>query len=199
MHERRRRNQRGTQVLEFALVVIGLVPLLLGVVVVGLNLNRSIQVAQLGRDAGSMYVRGVDFSQTANQGILVRLGQNLGLQTTGGNGVVILSRVTYISAAACTGITPCNSNQYVVTHRLVIGNSGLRSSDFGPAGSVTVDSYGNVANYMTDPNAVANNFSSIMTLNANEFAYISETYFPSPDYDMPGFQSGTGVYARSIF
>ena len=192
-------SEKGSQVLEFALVTLVIVPFLLGVVVIGLNLGRSVQVAQIGRDAGSMYVRGVDFAQTANQDILVRLSQGLGMTRTAGTGVVILSKVGFITAAACTGISPCNSNQYVVVERMVVGNSSLRTSNFGPAGTVTIDAYGNVANYMTDANAVATGFSSVLTLSGNEFAYVSETYFPSPSFDMPGFQTGTGVYARSIF
>ena len=192
-------NEKGSQVLEFALVCLVIVPFLLGVVVIGLNLGRSVQVAQIGRDAGSMFVRGIDFSQTSNQDILVRLSQGLGMTRTAGTGVVILSKVTFISAAACGALSPCNSNQYVVAERLVIGNSALRSSNFGPAGAVTVDSYGSVANYMTDANAVATGFSSVMTLSSNEFAYVSETYFPSPSFDMPGFETGSGVYARAIF
>ena len=191
--------EKGSQVLEFALVTLVIIPFLLGVVVIGLNLGRSVQVAQIGRDAGSMYVRGVDFAQASNQDILVRLSQGLGMTRTAGTGVVILSKVSYIPAAACAGISPCNSNQYVVVERMVIGNSSLRTSNFGPAGTVTIDTYGNVANYMTDANAVATGFSPVLTLGANEFAYVSEAYFPSPSFDMPGFQTGTGVYARSIF
>jgi len=193
------RKEKGAQVLEFALVTLVIIPFMLGVVVIGLNLGRSVQVAQIGRDAGSMFVRGVDFSQSGNQDILVRLSQGLGMTRAGGNGVVILSKVTYIPATACTGINPCNRDQYVVTERIVVGNSALRSSSFGPVGNVSLDSYGNVSNYMTDANAIATGFSSIMTLNANEFAYISETYFPSPQFDLPGYQTGTGVYTRAIF
>lgn len=191
--------EKGSQVLEFALVTLVIVPFLLGVVVIGLNLGRSVQVSQIGRDAGSMFVRGIDFTQTGNQDILVRLCQGLGMTRAGGTGVVILSKVTFIPASVCAGISPCNSDQYVVAQRVVVGNSALRSSNFGPAGAVTLDTYGNVANYTTDANAVATGFSSILTLNASEFAYVSETYFPSPNFDMPGFQTGTGVYARAIF
>jgi hypothetical protein len=197
--QKAKNKEKGSQMLEFALVTLVLVPFLLGVVVIGLNLGRSVQVAQIGRDAGSMFVRGVDFSQTGNQDILIRLSQGLGMTRAGGTGVVILSKVTFIPSAACAGINPCNSDQYVVTQRIVVGNATLRSSSFGPAGSVTLDSYGNVANYMIDANAVATAFGSVLTLNANEFAYVSETYFPSPSFDMPGFETGTGVYARAIF
>lgn len=194
-----RNGEKGSEVLEFALVTIVILPLLLGVVVIGLTLGRSVQVAQIGRDAGSMFVRGIDFSQTGNQDILVRLNQGLGMTRTGGSGVVILSKITFIPASACAALNPCNSNQYVVAERLVVGNPSLRSSKFGPAGGVTVDTSGNVANYMTDANAVVFGFGSVLALSANEFAYVSEAYFPSPNFDMPGFQTGTGVYALAIF
>ena len=193
----RKTSQKGMQVLEFAIMMLAVVPLLLGVVVIGLSLGRAVQVAQIGRDAGSMYVRGVDFSQTANQQILVRLGGGLGMTTTGGNGVVILSQVTYIAPNGCT--LPCNSGQYVVAQRIVVGNSSLSTSRFGPAGSVALDSEGNVANYVTDSNAVATGFGSLLTVNAGEFAYVSEVYFPSPAFDFPGFSTGTGVYARAFY
>jgi Flp pilus assembly protein TadG len=192
-----RKAERGTSVLEFAFVAPVLAIILMGVVVIGLNLGRATQVAQIGRDAGSMYVRGVDFAQTGNQQILVRLSQGLGMTTTGGNGVVILSKVTFIAANGCT--LPCNAGQYVVTQRVVVGNSTLRTSSFGPAGSVTLDSEGDVANYTTDPNAIATGFGNILVLNVGEFAYVSEAYFPSPDYDLAGFDTGTGVYARTLF
>lgn len=185
------------QVLEFAILMLAVTPLLLGVVVIGLSLGRSVQVAQIGRDAGSMYVRGVDFSQSANQQILVRLGGGLGMTANGGNGVVILSQVTYIASNGCT--LPCNAGQYVVVQRIIVGNSSLSTSRFGPAGGVTLDSEGNVANYMTDSNAIATGFGSLLTVNPGEFAYVSEVYFPSPQFDFPGFSTGTGVYARAFY
>ena len=193
----RKAGERGHQILEFALFTIILVPLLLGVFVVGMNLTRSVSVSQLGRDAGSMYVRGVDFSLTPNQQLLARLGQRLGMQTTGGTGVVILSKITFIAANGCT--QPCNAGKYVLTQRIVIGNASARSSAFGPAGSVTLDSQGNVANYVTDANAVSPNFGSTLTLNGGEFVFVSETYFPSPDFDLPGSYAGTGVYAVTFY
>ena len=195
--DHRKHRQSGHQILEFALFAIVLVPLLLGTFVVGMNLSRAVLVSQLGRDAGSMYVRGVDFSQTPNQEVLVRLGQRLGMAVNGGRGVVILSKLTYIAAGGCT--QPCNAAKYVVTQRLVVGNSAARSSAFGPQGSVTLDAQGNVANYVTDPNAVAPNFGNTLTMNGGEFVYVTETYFPSPDFDLPGYQSGSGVYSVAFY
>ena len=58
----RKRTERGTQVIEFSFFVLILVPLMLWVVVVGIALGRAVRVAQVARDAGSMWVRGGDFS-----------------------------------------------------------------------------------------------------------------------------------------
>jgi hypothetical protein len=185
--------------LEFALVVgLILVPMLFGVVIIGLNLGRAVQVAQVARDAGSMYVRGIDFSQSGNQDVLVRLGQGLALAKTGGNGVVILSKVSYIPSGGCT--QPCNQTQYVIVQRVVIGDPTLVGAhgNVQTVGPVTLDVQGNVANYLTDMNAVVSGF-DMLTLQGNEFAYIAEAYFRTPDVDMAGFSSGSGVYSRSVY
>lgn len=194
----RRKREKGSEILEFSLVVAFiLIPILLGVVIIGINLGRAVQVAQAARDAGSMYVRGIDFTQSGNQAILVRLGQGLGLATTGGTGVVILSKVTFIAPGGCT--MPCNQNQYVMVQRVVVGNSSLVAEHglVQSAGAVTLDIQGNVVNYFTNTNAVVSGFSSILALNGSEFAYIAEAYFPTPDLDI--FRIGNGVYSRSIF
>ena len=72
--------EQGHSVLEFALVAIPTVLMLLGVVVVGINLGRSVQAGQVCRDADSMFVRGVDFSQTGARQMLAHLGAGLNLQ-----------------------------------------------------------------------------------------------------------------------
>ena len=62
-----RKRQKGSMLVEFVLVMaLVMVPLLLGTMVVGFNLIRSIQVNQINRDAGHMYARGVDFSSDTN-------------------------------------------------------------------------------------------------------------------------------------
>jgi len=198
LNTRGRQSEKGNEILEFSLVVAFiLVPILLGVVIIGISLGRAVQVAQVARDGGSMYVRGIDFSQSGNQAILVRLGQGMGLAVTGGTGVAILSKVSYVPANGCTN--PCNQNQYVMVQRIVIGDSSLVSAHglIRSSGSVTLDSQGNVANYFTDPNAVVSGFSSILPLSGSEFAYIAEAYFPTPDLDI--FRIGNGVYSRSIY
>ncbi len=199
----RRKRQGGNELIEFALVGSALLPVLFGVIVVGLNLTRSIQVAQVSRDAGHMYALHVDFSDTNNKNILVRLAQGLNITATGGNGVIILSTVTFISEADCTagGLTSSqctNMNQCVFTHRIVVGNTGVRASAFGTPNPTLIDTVGNVSNYMKDASARAVGFSAVLPLESGDVAYVSEAYVQSSDYGLPGYES-TGVYARSIF
>jgi hypothetical protein len=199
----RRKKQRGSEVIEFALVASFLLPLLFGTVVVGLNLGRSIQVTQVSRDAGHMYSRSVDFADPNNQAIIERLALGLHINVTGGTGVVILSTIMFAGQAQCTaagliGSACTNLNQSVFIHRVVIGNSAARASTFGTPSPGIIDSSGDVSNYLTNSSAVANGFSAVLPLAAGDLAYVSEVYVPSTDYALPGYGS-TGVYSRSIF
>lgn len=172
--------KRGVSTLEFAFVLLTLVPLLLGTGVVGINMIRTLQTIQLVRDAGHMYARGVDFSQPGNQSILGNIGGTLGLSTTAGSGsaVVVLSALTYVDKNLCTiakavdlngnpsGCT--NYNKWVFTQRLVIGNPGVRQSNYGspitngPTGVSVDGTTGKIllADYVLKAGAVAN-FSGI--------------------------------------
>ena len=140
----RNKSLRGVAVVEFAFVVLVLVPMLLGTAVVGVNMVRSLQTIQLGRDAGHMYARGVDFSQIGNKTILATIGSGVGLSTTSGSGnaEVILSAITYIDKAMClsdglpvdAGGNPIgctNLGKWVFTQRLVIGQPSIHASNFG--------------------------------------------------------------------
>jgi hypothetical protein len=149
-------------------------------VVVGLNLGRIIQAASLNRDAGSMYVRGIDFSATFNRNLLIRLGQGLSLSETGGRGIVYFSKVTWMPSTKCTSLSlnPCNSNQHVIMQRLSIGDPSLRASQLGTPASNLIDARGDVANYMTNSTAIA--AFPWMQLAENEYAWVAETYFPRP-------------------
>lgn len=201
--EARLNRQRGSELIEFALVAPPLLVLLFGTVVVGSNLGRSLQATQVSRDAGHLYARAVDFSDAANQNLIVRLAQGLGMTRTGGNGVVILSTVTYIGQPQCdaAGLSHAacvNLNYTVFIHRIVIGNPAARASSFGTPRPSLVGSNGDVSNYLTDQSTRANGFSALLALQPGDVAYVAEAYFQSPDFAMPGFQT-TGVYARSIF
>jgi hypothetical protein len=194
--------------MEFSFSTLFWVPLLLGTMVLGLNLSRSIHVAQFCRDAGHMYAYGVDFSQTANQNLLVQLASGLNISASGGNGVVIFSTITTIAASDCTaGGLQANSSQCpnlnysVFTNRIIIGNSSLKTSAFGTPASADVGSSGSIpsSKFLTDTSCRATNFTSLLNISSGQYAYVSEAYFSSPDYDWTGFLTGTGVAARNIF
>ena len=191
-------SEKGSAMVEFALVaaLVG-VPALLGMTVVGLNMVRAIQVNQVNRDAGHMFATGVDFTQPANQGMLLQIAQGLGFDSNTGNGVIILSAIQKLDAAAC-GTGPCGNLGYpVITQRIVIGNPAKRASAYG---SPPVDGSGHVVNYKNDPNARAAAFSpNVMAMSDGDLAYVAETYLASPDYDVSGYLTGTGVHAQAIF
>jgi hypothetical protein len=201
----RKKKEQGTSILEFGLVAIPTVFMMLGVVVVGVDLGRSVQVAQICRDADSMFVRGVPLYTTAAQGTIVRLGQNLNLQTTGGDGLVILSKIQSVKdVSACglpgtTGYTNCTTYRNVLVQRIIFGDTTLAGTHFPTAGSVTYDNQDQVNNYYTDNNAVISNFSSTLNLNPTEISYVAETFFRSSTVNLGGFQGAPGTYAQAFF
>jgi Flp pilus assembly protein TadG len=203
----RKKREQGTSILEFALVAIPTVFMMLGVVVVGIDLGRSVQVAQICRDADSMFVRGVPLYQSAAQGIIVRLGQNLNLQTSGGDGLVILSKIQSVPNTAVCGAVGtssyvnCAAGNYinVLVQRIIFGDTTLPGTHYPTAGSVTYDSLDQVNNYLTDPNAVVSSFSSTLALKQNETSYVAETYFRSPTVNLGAFQGAPGTYAQAFF
>jgi len=128
----------------------------------------------------------------------------MGMTRDGGNGVVILSTITYISELECAAgglsVGECpNFEHPVFVHRVVIGNASLRQSAFGTPNAGLLDSSGHVSNYLTDLSARADNILTVLPIHSGEYAYVSEAYFTFPDYNIPQYMTGTGVYARSIF
>jgi hypothetical protein len=198
-----KRGERGSAFVEFMLCSLIWVPLILGTMVIGFNLIRAIQVTQVCRDAGHMYSYGIDFSLPANQALLMNLARGLNMTTTGGNGVIILSTFTYLGDNQCpNGAASCkNYQQTVITNRITVGMATLRYSSFG-AQNIPVDGTGAVspATYLNDPSVRATGFASLgIDMTLVPFAYVSEMYVASPDYDYSSFLPNTGVSARSIF
>jgi hypothetical protein len=199
-----KKRERGHSILEFALVAMPTVLLMLGVVVLGINLGRSVIVAQVARDGGAMFVRGLDFTQSGNQQVLVRLSGPLNLQITGGDGLATMSKITFIPDASCGKPTDasyanCTSGKSVLMQRIIFGNTSLPGTHYIVAGNVTFDGQGNVANYATDPNAVIATFANTLQLKPLEVSYVAETYFQTPDVNMQGFLSNTGIYSQAFF
>lgn len=201
--------RKGNAVVEFALVSVFLVPLLLGTVNVGLTLGRSIQVNQVCRDAGHMYVRQVDFSKPQNQNVIQRLADNLGLNIASpaaSKGVVTLTKILYMGATECAGagltVANCpNYHQAVITQRIVMGQGSLRASDFGTPGSTYITSNGNILpiNYAQQSSCRATTIGNLLTMADGDLAYIAETYFEAPEWKFPGSYELTGTYSRAIY
>jgi len=202
-----RQRQRGSSAIEFAFCSLILMPLLLGGLSVGFNLVRATQVAQFARDAGHLYAYGIDFTQPSAQQMLVKLATGLDFATSGGTGAVIFAKVLMVGPNDCTSgglqanTASCpNLNQTVYTRWYRVGNRTLYSSRFGSP--TTADaSTGIVAStsYLRDSTARASGVPSLITLAASQSIYLTEVYFSSSDYDLTGFLTGNGVYARSIF
>ncbi len=208
---RRRRGQKGNSLLEFALVMVFLTPLLLQSFSVGMLLVKSLQVNQVGRTAGVLFLKYIDLSLPANQDMVVRTAQGLGMTRTGGNGMVVLSQVMYIGDAQCAAgnLTPANCPNYhrtVFLKRIVIGNAGLTipasgqtaASQFGTPSSSIVGTDGAIQtlDYLRDISAVANNLPGNPSLGDGEMAFISEAIFLTPDLDMPGVSAGKALRSR---
>lgn len=209
LRNNRNKAESGTAALEFALVAMPTVMMFVGVVVVGVNLGRAIEVAEICRSANSMYVRGVDFSQTSAQNLLVQLGQNMNLQTGNtSSGLIILSQVQYVpTPSGCSGAS-CTGGSYQLMQRLTIGNTGLTGTHFPTAGSIPAcggstttdcqDSQGNIQGYQTYSNATISNFGSSLTLTNNGISYVAEAYFQN-GANLNMWSSTSGFYAQAFF
>jgi hypothetical protein len=188
---------------EFALCAAFLAPLMVGALSAGMNLSRTIQVTQLIRDAGHMYARFVDFSLPVNQDLLIRLGRGLNYKkTSDSKGIVILSKVTYISDADCAGasiaLADCtNRNQYVVVNQIKVGNPALKASTV--ASPAVTDGKGDVPNYLKEITARATNFGSVVTLQSGQFAFVAEGYFQGAGFTLNSTGVGKDISARAIF
>ena len=215
----RRRLRRGNTVIEFGIVAVFLVPLFLGTINLGLSLSYNLQVAQVARDAGHMYVRQLDFSQVASQEVVVRMASGMGLERTGGGkGVVMLTKVLFVGPDQCAigglaeGACP-NLGRAVIVQRYIIGESSLRPSEIGtpPAGLILtapdVDTGlkpGDIlpSNYLTQGSLITAAAEGMLPgMLAGEMAYVVESYFKTPDWSLKQDYTQTveGVYARAVF
>lgn len=212
MIHRQPNRQRGSTILEFAIVAPFLIVALLGVAGFGISLGRYIQALQVCRDVAHMFVDGVDFTQAGNQGLIVLMAQGSGMTATGGNGVVVLSRISTVYQADCDAANysgNCNNlNLAVFTQRIVVGNQALRASAFGTPSAGIVDASGNISASVylrnTDSSVRASGFTPLltaagMTQAQGDAAYVAELYFSYPDLGFLGTSQPAGMYARFIF
>ncbi len=218
----RRSRQGGNALLEFAVVFPTVVTLFFGSVGLGIMLGRYIQAIQVCRDIAHMYAdKTVDFtSATAQKIVTQQLASGVGMTSTGGNGVVILTRVITLYDNDCIAngvpVNKCtNYKKPVITQRIIIGNSSLRTSNYGTAPSGSTDAAGNVSGskYTIDPNLVAGNFETVAesaqtralgsstnpAQQAGDASYIAEVYFKYPDLGFLGWTTAGGAYASFFF
>jgi len=221
--------QRGASYIEFSFALLLLVPMLLGTVGLGLNLLLAYQTSQVARDAGHMYARATDFSLSGNQTILATLGSGIGLSATSGvtgtagsgSAVVVFSTITYIDDAACVGggygsggvhTSACkNYGDWVFQERIVVGNSSMKTSDYGSPlttgpSPVTIASNGAISttDQLTNPGDVAT-FSAMNPYNSSngtgvpsgQQLYITEV--AAQGFNMPPFAKSPVQYAYNIF
>jgi hypothetical protein len=222
----RRHTQSGVAILEFSLISLVLVPMLLGTAGVGVNMIRSMQTIQLARDAGHMFARGADFSLAGNKSIVVTLGSDVGLSTspTASKAVLILTTLIYIDAPMCASDGKVDSDghpagctnytKWVFARRIVVGNTSMRTSNFGSPirngpNPVTVDSTtgkvplhdqvtnaGDVATFSgINPYAIVEG--QVMGLPSGQVLYVSEA--ASKGIRMPPFVPNSTMYSYSVF
>lgn len=204
--------QRGSTILEFAIVAPFLIVALLGVAGFGISLGRYIQALQVCRDVAHMFVDGVDFTQAGNQALIVLMAQGSGMTATGGNGVVIMSRISTVYQADCDAANysgSCNNlGLAVFTQRIAVGNTALRTSAFGTPSTGIIDAEGNISSSVylrnTDSSVRAAAFTPLLTAagltqSQGDAAWVAEVYFLYPDLGFLGTSQPAGMYARFIF
>lgn len=196
-----KKHRRGNAIVEFALAASVMIPAIIGSAGVGMQLGRSIQVAQVSRDTCKMFFTGVDFSTANNQKLVGRLAYGMGLASSAdgtinstGNGLVILTKIQKVGSAQCqlggysNGICP-NKGSLVVTKRIRFGNTTLTQSHFGNPSAMLVQSDGEVlaGDFADESSLVVPTTAPSQHLNLadGQYAYVAETFFRMPS--MAGF------------
>jgi len=163
-----------------------LLPLATGIYLSTGTTRRSAYATQMSHDLASMYSQGVDFSRPENQNIARQL-----VSRSDGKTLLILTRIHFVAPADCgsTPLAQCANNGYaVITQRIVIGDSDLRTSSIGSPLSID-QTTGNVLSWATDTSARV--LDSSVALKPGETAYAAEAFIAGAD-------DQTGVYARSM-
>jgi hypothetical protein len=195
---------RGAVMIELALSMSVTLPLLLGVGAIGLRLGRTLQATQVTRDVAHMYALGTDFSLGGSQTIARTLSRDFSLTDTG-NAVLLLSRVMKVQQTDCNaaGLSNCpNLNLAVITQRITIGNTTLRTSAFSTPPAGYIGGGGNIAaaDYCKQTTLIAANFDAILTLAAGQSSTVVEGYFGMHELNLLAFPgTGGGYYVRFLF
>lgn len=206
-----RKGERGSFMMEFALVAPILVLMLGGTIEFGMALNRSITASEVIRNANVLVVRGIDLSQSQNQQLLIRTAAGLGMNVAGswnpnpnGTGVIFLSKVLRVGPLECAlGIDNWDGNQnscpnygkYVIASRINIGNSTRWHSPLGNPGT-TQNSDGSLldSDLATSSADIAQLFPGIVALDYDKYTFVAELFV-----DISRFQLFTTPVEPVIF
>ena len=184
----RRNRESGSSLIEFALVgTFMFIPILAGLVTVGVSLVVSQQVQNFNGNAGQMFAYGVDFTQSGNVAILEKLSGNLNL---GGSsyGVVILSEIDG------------NANTpNLCSNQIVVGTGSGTSQYCSAVGSSATAAFSALElGLSTDSSG---NSTSSGTLQVGQRSFISETFYNNPLYTWAMAPKGahSGIYNFAVF
>lgn len=200
----KRQRRRGAAMVELALGLTLLFPILLGVGAIAIRLGRTLQATQATRDIAHMYALGADFSLPGTQALAGTLSREYNLSSTG-QAVLLFSRIMKVQQIDCdaAGLHTCpNLNLPVFTQRIVMGNPSLRSSNFGTPPAGYLGTSGTIAsvNYCQQSSLIATGFDAVLPLGAGQSTTMVEGYFAMPDINFLGFpDSGGGYYVRFLF
>jgi hypothetical protein len=205
----RKRSEAGNTILELALASLIMVPCCLGVAGLGMTLGNFIRISQIVRDSAHMFARGIDFDRDENKDIILRLASSMNVTRTGGDGIVIFSKIITPSQQDCEAANRANNcpnrNVPVLIHRVTIGQTSVRASQFGTPNSNLINADGNItsADYLTQSSAIATAFGAELTRagmqqERGDIPYLVEGYFSLPALRFLGF-APTGAYCRYIF
>jgi hypothetical protein len=222
----RRVRQSGSTMLEFALVGTCLVLLLAGTFDVGMALIRALQASELVGEAGLLQVDdaiapadAVDLSLVSTQSVLLRTGPSLGLANAGtftpntsGAGVVILTKVLNVGPLECsagvgnsfdgTTSTCPNLGSYVISRRIVIGNTAQGTSAYGnptdtpsTSGTLTASQI-----CMDTGNRISGTLPSYITatVTQDQFTLVSELFVNTSSLSLFAITAANSIYMRNF-
>jgi len=168
------RRRQGSAIVEFALVGSFIfLPLLAGLVSVGVSLVSAIQVANLNANAGQMFAAGTDFTNAANQAILWRVGGSLDMADYG---KVILSEIDVAPDFSLSCPNPITIGTGPGASQYVAGGAVL------PAFSDLIQTGG-------------------YTLASGQRFYLAETFYTNPalTWVFAPATTSKGIYMKAVF
>ena len=217
----RRWKQKGSSIIEFAVIAPMLFGLLVGTFSLGNGLSRMVQASSVCRNANVLIVRGFDLAKPENQQLLVRTAAGLGLNIPGtntanpsGKAAIYLTKVIKVGVKTCAqGVDDWNGNvgscpnyqKYVIASRILLGNGTRWQSATGTPTS-SLNSKGEISDehiVMIAGNR-AQNFSdtagqnTIVSLLDDEFAYIAEVFVDAADLSLPYVMTMDTIQVRNV-